>query len=129
MTTGRNFDEVLRVTDSLQLTANHKVATPAQQPGEDVIIAGSVSNEAAKERYPTGGRSHGPTSASSRRRAAGKGAAASPGYASSSMQAHRASKAGVVEQVGRRVGDAVVGQSRSLLPAVASRRSARRSRG
>ena len=50
MTTGRNFDEVLRVIDSLQLTANHKVATPAQwQQGDDVIIAGSVSNDDAKE--------------------------------------------------------------------------------
>jgi alkyl hydroperoxide reductase subunit AhpC len=50
MTTGRNFDEVLRVIDSLQLTANHKVATPAQwKQGEDVIIAGSVSNDEAKE--------------------------------------------------------------------------------
>ncbi len=50
MTTGRNFDEVLRVIDSLQLTANHKVATPAQwQPGEKVVIAGSVNNEQAKE--------------------------------------------------------------------------------
>ncbi|HEX4720499.1 MAG TPA: peroxiredoxin [Thermoleophilaceae bacterium] len=50
MTTGRNFDEVLRVLDSLQLTANHKVSTPAQwQQGEDVIIAGSVSNDQAKE--------------------------------------------------------------------------------
>jgi alkyl hydroperoxide reductase subunit AhpC len=50
MTTGRNFDEVLRVIDSLQLTANHKVATPAQwQHGQDVIIAGSVSDEQAKE--------------------------------------------------------------------------------
>jgi thioredoxin-dependent peroxiredoxin len=55
MTTGRNFDEVLRVIDSLQLTANHAVATPAQwQPGQDVIIAGSVSNDAAKEKYPEG---------------------------------------------------------------------------
>ncbi|WP_210495208.1 peroxiredoxin [Patulibacter sp. SYSU D01012] len=55
MTTGRNFDEVLRVIDSLQLTANHKVATPAQwQKGDDVIIAGSVSDEAAKETYPEG---------------------------------------------------------------------------
>jgi thioredoxin-dependent peroxiredoxin len=50
MTTGRNFDEVLRVIDSLQLTAKHKVATPAQwQQGGDVIIAGSVSNDDAKE--------------------------------------------------------------------------------
>ena len=55
MTTGRNFDEVLRVIDSLQLTAKHAVATPAQwQPGDDVIIAGSVSDEQAKERYPEG---------------------------------------------------------------------------
>jgi alkyl hydroperoxide reductase subunit AhpC len=55
MTTGRNFDEVLRVLDSLQLTAKHKVATPAQwQPGEDVIIAGSVNNEEAKLKYPGG---------------------------------------------------------------------------
>jgi alkyl hydroperoxide reductase subunit AhpC len=50
MTTGRNFDEVLRVIDSLQLTAKHRVATPAQwQQGEDVIIAGSVSDDEAKE--------------------------------------------------------------------------------
>jgi alkyl hydroperoxide reductase subunit AhpC len=50
MTTGRNFDEVIRVIDSLQLTANHKVATPVNwQQGEDVIIAGSVSNDEAKE--------------------------------------------------------------------------------
>jgi alkyl hydroperoxide reductase subunit AhpC len=50
MTTGRNFDEVLRVLDSLQLTAKHKVATPAQwQHGEDVIIAGSVSDDEARE--------------------------------------------------------------------------------
>jgi thioredoxin-dependent peroxiredoxin len=55
MTTGRNFDEVLRVIDSLQLTADHKVATPVNwQPGEDVIIAGSVSDEEAKEKYPEG---------------------------------------------------------------------------
>jgi thioredoxin-dependent peroxiredoxin len=55
MTTGRNFDEVLRVIDSLQLTANHKVATPANwKPGEKVIIAGSVTNEQAKEAYPDG---------------------------------------------------------------------------
>jgi alkyl hydroperoxide reductase subunit AhpC len=52
MTTGRNFDEVLRVIDSLQLTAKHKVATPAQwQQGDKVIIAGSVSNEQAKETF------------------------------------------------------------------------------
>ena len=69
MTTGRNFDEVLRVIDSLQLTAEHKVATPAQwQQGDDVIIAGSVSNDQAKEIYPDGRRSRGPTSASSRSR-------------------------------------------------------------
>jgi thioredoxin-dependent peroxiredoxin len=55
MTTGRNFDEVLRVLDSLQLTARHKVATPAQwNQGEDVIIAGSVSDEDAKKTYPQG---------------------------------------------------------------------------
>jgi alkyl hydroperoxide reductase subunit AhpC len=55
MTTGRNFDEVLRVIDSLQLTAEHKVSTPVNwQPGEDVIIAGSVSDEEAKEAYPDG---------------------------------------------------------------------------
>jgi thioredoxin-dependent peroxiredoxin len=55
MTTGRNFDEVLRVIDSLQLTANHKVATPAQwSPGENVFIAGSVSDDQAKETYPDG---------------------------------------------------------------------------
>jgi thioredoxin-dependent peroxiredoxin len=52
MTTGRNFDEVLRVIDSLQLTAEHKVSTPVNwQPGEDVIIAGSVSNDEAKELF------------------------------------------------------------------------------
>jgi alkyl hydroperoxide reductase subunit AhpC len=55
MTTGRNFDEVLRVIDSLQLTAKHKVATPAQwQAGGDVIIAGSVSDEEAKKQFPKG---------------------------------------------------------------------------
>ncbi len=52
MTTGRNFDEVLRVIDSLQLTAKHKVSTPVNwQQGEDVIIAGSVNNEQAKELF------------------------------------------------------------------------------
>jgi alkyl hydroperoxide reductase subunit AhpC len=55
MTTGRNFDEVLRVIDSLQLTAMHRVATPANwKPGEDVIIAGSVSDDEAKKIYPDG---------------------------------------------------------------------------
>jgi thioredoxin-dependent peroxiredoxin len=55
MTTGRNFDEILRVIDSLQLGARHKVATPAQwQPGSDVIIAGSVSDDEARETYPDG---------------------------------------------------------------------------
>jgi len=55
MTTGRNFDEVLRVIDSLQLTATHKVSTPVNwQQGDDVIIAGSVSDEDAKLAYPDG---------------------------------------------------------------------------
>jgi alkyl hydroperoxide reductase subunit AhpC len=55
MTTGRNFDEVLRVIDSLQLTANHKVATPVNwQQGDDVIIAGSVSDDDARQAYPDG---------------------------------------------------------------------------
>jgi alkyl hydroperoxide reductase subunit AhpC len=55
MTTGRNFDEVLRVIDSLQLTAKHRVATPVNwQQGENVIIAGSVSNDEAKEIWPDG---------------------------------------------------------------------------
>jgi alkyl hydroperoxide reductase subunit AhpC len=50
MTTGRNFDEVLRVIDSLQLTATHRVATPVNwKPGDDVIIAGSVSNDEARQ--------------------------------------------------------------------------------
>jgi alkyl hydroperoxide reductase subunit AhpC len=58
MTTGRNFFEVIRVLDSLQLTANHKVSTPVNwEPGEDVIIAGSVSDEDAKKQYPQGWRS------------------------------------------------------------------------
>jgi thioredoxin-dependent peroxiredoxin len=55
MTTGRNFDEVLRVLDSLQLTAKHKVATPVNwKQGDDVIIAGSVSDDEAKKTYPAG---------------------------------------------------------------------------
>jgi thioredoxin-dependent peroxiredoxin len=55
MTTGRNFDEVLRVIDSLQLTAKHKVSTPVNwQQGDDVIIAGSVSNDEARELWPDG---------------------------------------------------------------------------
>ncbi len=55
MTTGRNFDEVLRVLDSMQLTAKHQVATPAQwKPGNDVIIVPAVTDEMAKEKYPDG---------------------------------------------------------------------------
>ncbi|MBM3543304.1 MAG: peroxiredoxin [Alphaproteobacteria bacterium] len=58
MTTGRNFDEVLRVIDSLQLTAKHRVATPANwQEGGDVIIAGSVTDDEAKKIYPDGWKS------------------------------------------------------------------------
>jgi thioredoxin-dependent peroxiredoxin len=58
MTTGRNFDEVIRVIDSLQLTATHKVSTPVNwKSGEDVIIAGSVSDEEARETYPDGWQS------------------------------------------------------------------------
>ncbi len=55
MTTGRNFDEILRALDSLQLTMKHKVATPADwQPGDKVIIAGSVTDEEARQKYPGG---------------------------------------------------------------------------
>jgi alkyl hydroperoxide reductase subunit AhpC len=55
MSTGRNFDEVLRVLDSLQLTAKEQVSTPVNwKPGEDVIIAGSVNDEDAKKKYPQG---------------------------------------------------------------------------
>ncbi|HTK80866.1 MAG TPA: peroxiredoxin [Bacteroidota bacterium] len=58
MTTGRNFDEILRVLDSLQLTAKHKVSTPVNwKNGEDVIIAGSVTDAEAKEKYPQGWKS------------------------------------------------------------------------
>jgi alkyl hydroperoxide reductase subunit AhpC len=58
MTTGRNFDEVLRVLDSIQLTAKHKVATPVNwKQGEDVIIAGSVSDDEARQKYPEGWKS------------------------------------------------------------------------
>ncbi len=57
MTTGRNFDEILRVLDSMQLTAKHKVATPANwKHGDDVIIAGSVSDDDAKTMFPAGWR-------------------------------------------------------------------------
>ena len=55
MTTGRNFDEVMRVLDSMQLTAKHQVSTPVNwKPGDDVIIAGSVSDEEARKKYPDG---------------------------------------------------------------------------
>ena len=61
MTTGRNFDEVLRVIDSMQLTARHKVATPVNwKYGDDVIIAGSVSDEEARKTYPQGWKSSKP---------------------------------------------------------------------
>ena len=57
MRTGRNFDEVLRVLDSIQLTAQHQVSTPVNwKPGEDVIISGSVSDDEARKRYPGGWR-------------------------------------------------------------------------
>ena len=55
MSTGRNFNEVLRVLDSLQLTAKHRVSTPADwKPGEDVILGGAISDEEAKKLYPQG---------------------------------------------------------------------------
>jgi alkyl hydroperoxide reductase subunit AhpC len=55
MSTGRNFDEVLRVVDSMQLTAKHAVSTPVNwKPGDDVIISGSVTDEQAKQKYPNG---------------------------------------------------------------------------
>ncbi len=55
MSTGRNFDEILRVVDSLQLTAKHQVSTPVNwKPGDDVIISGAVSNEEAAKKYPNG---------------------------------------------------------------------------
>jgi len=55
MSTGRNFDEVLRVLDSIQLTAKHQVSTPVNwKPGEDVIISGSVSDDEARKKYPDG---------------------------------------------------------------------------
>ena len=58
MSTGRNFDEVLRVLDSMQLTAKHQVSTPVNwKPGDDVIISGSVSNEDAQKQYPGGWKS------------------------------------------------------------------------
>ena len=58
MSAGRNFDEVLRVIDSLQLSAKHRVSTPVNwKPGEDVIIAGAVSNEEAEKLYPNGWKS------------------------------------------------------------------------
>jgi alkyl hydroperoxide reductase subunit AhpC len=61
MTTGRNFDEIVRVLDSLQLTARENVATPVNwKPGEDVIIPTSVSDDAAKQKYPQGFKTHKP---------------------------------------------------------------------
>jgi thioredoxin-dependent peroxiredoxin len=58
MSTGRNFDEILRVLDSLQLTAKHKVSTPVNwKPGDDVIISGAVSDEDAKKKFPGGWKS------------------------------------------------------------------------
>jgi thioredoxin-dependent peroxiredoxin len=64
MSTGRNFDEILRVLDSLQLTAKHAVATPVNwQKGDEVIILASVSDEDAKKKYPQGWKRRSPISA------------------------------------------------------------------
>ncbi len=64
MSTGRNFDEVLRVLDSMQLTAKHKVATPVNwKQGDDVIISPAVSDEEAKQKYPDGWKTVSPTCA------------------------------------------------------------------
>ena len=72
MSTGRNFDEVLRVLDSIQLTAKHKVATPVNwKHGDDVIILPAVSDEEAKQKYPGGWKA--PEALSSDRRPAGGG--------------------------------------------------------
>jgi alkyl hydroperoxide reductase subunit AhpC len=61
MSTGRNFDEVLRVLDSMQVTAKHQVATPVNwKPGDDVIIPANVSDEDAKKKYPAGFKTHRP---------------------------------------------------------------------
>ncbi len=61
MSAGRNFDEVLRLLDSLQLNAKHNVATPVNwKPGQDVIIPTSVSDEDAKKKYPQGFKTHKP---------------------------------------------------------------------
>jgi alkyl hydroperoxide reductase subunit AhpC len=61
MSSGRNFDEVLRLVDSIQMTAKHTVATPVNwKPGDDVIIPTSVSDEAAKQKYPQGFKTHKP---------------------------------------------------------------------
>ena len=55
MSTGRNFDEILRVLDSIQLTTKHQISTPANwKPGDDVIISGSVSDDEARKKYPAG---------------------------------------------------------------------------